>query len=48
MKTSLDHLPEAKRERIAALAALLQAKAPRLGRYYREAGPAGDVGGGQT
>jgi predicted nucleotidyltransferase/HEPN domain-containing protein len=28
MKTSLDHLPEAKRERIAALAALLQAEAP--------------------
>jgi predicted nucleotidyltransferase/HEPN domain-containing protein len=28
MKTSLDHLPEAKRERIAAIAALLQAEAP--------------------
>jgi predicted nucleotidyltransferase len=27
MKTSLDHLPEAKRERIAAIAALLQAEA---------------------
>ena len=28
MKTSLDHLPEAKRERLAAILALLQAEAP--------------------
>jgi len=28
MKTSLEHLPEPKREQLAALAALLQAEAP--------------------